>query len=236
MTKDNADNIHSGHRQRLKDRFLNEGLENFPDHNILELVLFYSNKRQDTNETAHRLINKFGSFSSVCDAPIESLCEVKGVGTESARFLKLIPELARAYETGKTKNILCIDSPEKAIKYFTPRFIGKTNEILMVAFLDGQGALLNCRTMAEGSEDTVVMDINKIMVEALGIHARGVILAHNHPQGFCSPSAQDIKMTDNLAKLLKEVKISLCDHLIFSKDDVCRMSEYAASVRDYYVF
>lgn len=235
--KNNSDiNLHSGHRQRLKARFMEEGLENFPAHNILELALFYTNRRQDTNEIAHLLINRFGSFAGVCDAPVQSLCEVPGVGPETAKFLKLIPELARAYETSKTENITVIDTPKKAISFFAPRFIGKNVECFMVAFMDGRGELLNCRTFAEGTDSKVIMDVSKILVEALGIHARAVILAHNHPNGFCAPSAQDIAMTDNAARLLNEVNVKLCDHLIFSKDDVCRMSSYSASKRDYYVF
>lgn len=236
MGEPQINNVHAGHRQRLKDRFLSEGLDNFPPHNILEIALFYVDRRHDTNEIAHRLIDNFGSFAGVCDAPYETLCEVEGVGKETAKFLKLIPELARTYEVSKTEKIAVLDGPEKAIEFFAPRFIGKTNECLMITYLDGRGELLNCKTLAEGDDTSVLINSRAIMLEAVALHARGIILAHNHPHGFCSPSAQDIAMTDNLAVLMEEVGVKVCDHLIFSRDDVCRMSRYASSLRDYYIF
>lgn len=90
-------NLHENHRKRLKERFLEEGLENFQNHNILELLLFYSVPRRDTNALAHELIDKFGSLSAVFDADYDSLLDCKGVSENTAVLLKLIPKLARAY-------------------------------------------------------------------------------------------------------------------------------------------
>ena len=72
--------MHDGHRQRLKDRFLREGIDNFEDHNILELLLFFGIPRRDTNTLAHNLMEKFGTLSGVFEAPFEELCKVKGTG------------------------------------------------------------------------------------------------------------------------------------------------------------
>ena len=94
-------NVHEGHRQRIRERFLKEGLENFHDHNILELLLFHSIPVKDTNEEAHALINRFGSLSEVFDADYEELCKVKGIGERSALLIKLMPELFREYEKDK---------------------------------------------------------------------------------------------------------------------------------------
>ena len=72
--------VHNGHRQRMRKRFLDHGIDNFDDHNVLEMLLFYSNARSDTNPLAHELIDHFGSLSAVFDAPMEELMAVKGVG------------------------------------------------------------------------------------------------------------------------------------------------------------
>ena len=96
-------NPHEGHRERLKERFLNEGLLGFHDHNILELLLFYVIPRKDTNEIAHELLREFGSLSAVFDADIELLKQVPGIGDNAATFIKLIPQLARAYMMDKDK-------------------------------------------------------------------------------------------------------------------------------------
>ena len=90
-------NLHEGHRKRLKQRFINDGLSTFEDHNILELLLFYSVPRSDTNEIGHRLLKQFGSLSNVFDAPVEELCKVDGIGEHSAVLIKLIPEICNIY-------------------------------------------------------------------------------------------------------------------------------------------
>ena len=95
-------NIHEGHRDRLRKRFLDEGLDNFHDHNVLELLLFYSIPRKDTNEEAHNLIDTFGSLSGVFNASHEDLCKVKGIGENTATLIKMMPELFKKYE-GKSK-------------------------------------------------------------------------------------------------------------------------------------
>ena len=106
-------NIHEGHRKRVREQFIKAGnLNNLPDHKILELLLFYSTPRSDTNELAHNLINQFGSLNGVFDAPYESLLEVKGIGEHSAVLLKLVPEAVKRYlinKSAETKYIHSVD-------------------------------------------------------------------------------------------------------------------------------
>ncbi|MBQ1834845.1 MAG: hypothetical protein II111_03925, partial [Oscillospiraceae bacterium] len=96
-------NTHGGHRARLKQRFLEHGLDNFNDLNALELLLFYAIPRQDTNEIAHRLLDRFGSFAAVLEATLEELQEIPGVGENTATLLKLIPQIDRRYLMSKTE-------------------------------------------------------------------------------------------------------------------------------------
>ena len=97
--------MHEGHRKRLRENFLKNGLDNFQSHNVLEMLLFYTIPRSDTNETAHRLIDRFGSLSAVLEAPVEELMKVKGVGERTATFLHLIPEITRVYLKDKQENV-----------------------------------------------------------------------------------------------------------------------------------
>ena len=90
-------NLHEGHRQRLKERFLREGLDHFEPHTVLELLLFYAVPQRDTNELAHRLIARFGSLDAVFDAAFDELCAVEGIGRNTATLLKLVPDLTRRY-------------------------------------------------------------------------------------------------------------------------------------------
>ena len=227
---------HEGHRQRLKKRFVKDGFEHFEPHNILEMALFYTSPRQDTNGLAHDLIARFGSLSAVCDASYDMLRKVPGVGDETAIFLKMIPEFARAYTQSRQEPRPQLLDPEEAVAFFEPRFIGRTNEVFMAAFLNGRGELIGSDVLSEGDDSAVVMDVKAVARRAIALNAAAVIVAHNHPHGFAVPSMQDMEMTDKLAAALNAVGVSLCDHIIFSREDHVRMSRMKTSQRSYYVF
>jgi DNA repair protein RadC len=88
------ENLHKAHRLRLKERFLQQGLDGFEDHLVLELILFYAIPRIDVNGLAHELLNRFGSLHGVLDASVDDLRKVRGVGENAALLIKLIPSLA----------------------------------------------------------------------------------------------------------------------------------------------
>ena len=91
--------IHSGHRSRLRQRFLKQGIEGFEPHNILEILLFYGIPYRDTNDIAHKLIDKFGSLEGVFDADIKELTKIDGIGENSATLIKLVPQISKYYKT-----------------------------------------------------------------------------------------------------------------------------------------
>ena len=129
------DNVHSGHRERLKKRFIDNGFDNMEDHEILELLLFYAIPRKDTNELSHRLIDHFGSISSVFDASISSLIEVKGVSNNTAILIKMIPGISSVYEYNKHQT----DKPvniDMICKLLLKKYIGIDNEVIYLTLLD----------------------------------------------------------------------------------------------------
>ena len=95
--------LHQGHRQRLRNRFMQEGLDHFEQHNMLELLLFYSIPQRDTNEVAHRLLNRFGTISDVLNAPVEELETVEGVGHSSALLISSVHQISDIYRRDKTE-------------------------------------------------------------------------------------------------------------------------------------
>ena len=229
-------NQHEGHRQRVKRRFLQDGFESFAPHSILEMVLFYTSPRQDTNGIAHSLIDRFGALAEVCDAPYEVLRAVPGVGEETALFLKMIPEFARMYSRSRQTDKTAITEPEDAERYFAPHFIGRTNEVFMAAFLNGRGEVIAVDTIAEGDDTAVRMSCAAVVRRAVALNAVAVVAAHNHPNGFAVPSQEDIAQTDRLAASLRLVGVGLCDHIIFSRGDSVRMAACKSSAKPYYLF
>lgn len=209
------ENVHADHRERLRERFLKEGLDNFQDHNVLELLLFYAIPQKDTNEEAHALIDTFGSLSEVLEASYEDLCSVKGIGPRAATLIKLMPELFRKYEVDKlnTEEVFLNDS-ELAAEYACKFFKGITEEKLYLLSLDSRCRLVSMDLMSEGTTDSTPVNIRLIIETALKNKATSVILVHNHPTGITAPSKADIDITSKLAYVLKQTELSLDDHII----------------------
>lgn len=211
-----AKNPHENHRERLRETFRKNGLDNMPDHNVLELLLFYSVPRKDTNELAHRLLDTFGSLSNVFNAPYERLLEVDGIGESSALLLSSMPALCRRYiedSADKKPNLLSSEATEK---FLAPKFYGCRVETFYLICLDGFGNLINCLKLGEGTCADVLVDTRAVMETVLRNDANSVIIAHNHPNGIAAPSNDDIVMTAGIASLLSSVRIHLIDHLIFA--------------------
>lgn len=216
--------IHDGHRQRLKERFLEQGLDSFTKYQALELMLFYCIPRQDTNEIAHRLIEHFGSVSQTLDADIEELCKVDGIGLGAATFLKLLPAVARYYEDDKsnllTEPLLAIEACGARLR---PKFVGRLNETVFMLCIDAKGKELCCRLVGEGGINSAGVPVRRIVEIALAVKATTVILAHNHPSGIALPSSEDISTTQRVAVALEAVDVVLADHLVFADGDYTSM-------------
>lgn len=211
--------VHDGHRKRLRNRFLNEGLDNFEEINALELLLFYCIPRIDTNEIAHRLLDEFGSFPKVLEASVNDLKKVEGIGDNAATFLSLLNACNRFYRMRKVSNIKNIKTRDQYVSFLEPMFTGIRNERIYILCLDGRGKILCRKLIAEGSITAVVLHVRKIVEVALSVGAVSVVLAHNHPAGYALPSADDSDMTIRVAKALKDVDVELIDHIIFADSD-----------------
>lgn len=218
--------MHDGHRQRLKKNFLDNGLSGFYDHNVLELLLFYTIPRRDTNELAHTLINTFGSLSAVFDAPYEELIKVDGVGDNTASLIKLLTPLYGRYLEDKHSNCTTILSTEDAGRYFTAKYIGNNNiETAMLLCLDNKGSVINCDIISKGSVKMAEITSRKVVEVALKNNSSSVILAHNHPGGVAVPSSADVDVTRNLVKMLSSLDIKLRDHIIVADQDYFSMAD-----------
>ncbi len=216
--------IHDGHRQRLKDRFLNEGLEHFQEHEVLELLLFYCIPRRDTNEIAHALLERFGSLAQTIEASIEELKKVPGMGENAAAFLSLLGAFDRYYQVNKNANIKILRTIEECGAYLIPQFVSRRNETVLLLCLDAKCKVLCCKEVGEGSVNSAAVPIRRIVEMALGANATSVVLAHNHPSGLAIPSGEDVQTTKRLAAALASVDIELADHIVVADEDYVSMT------------
>lgn len=217
-------NVNSGHRKRLKQRYLKEGIENFEHHNVLELLLFYALPRVDTNKIAHNLIKRFGTISGVFHAPIEELVKVKGIGENAAILINLIPQLMKVYAIDDF-GTEPLDSSKKMCGYLTSCFIGTLTEEVRVICLDDRLRVISNDVLFEGAVSRVEISARKIVETAFRNNSDLIILSHNHPNGDEIPSEQDIVVTRHINNTLKAVNIKLLDHIIVGKNRTSSMRD-----------
>jgi len=217
--------VHNGHRQRLRARFLKEGLDNFEEVNALELLLFYCIPRKDTNELAHALLSHFGSFHQVLDATPEELMTVPGIGENAATFLPIIAAACRYYRVNQANSVTSLDTIEKCGDYLVNYFHGRKNETIILLCLDAKCKRIVCREIGEGSVNSASISARRVAEIALSVNATSVVLAHNHPSGVALPSTDDVQTTKMIAKSLHAVGIVLTDHIVVADDDYVSMAQ-----------
>ena len=217
--------VHKGHRERLKARFLETGLDSFTDVQALELLLFYAIPQRDTNPIAHALLDRFGSLSQVLDAPLEALKKVPGISDHSASLLRLVTELARFYQVDSAQRTEVLTSLDACGRYLVPRFFGRKVETVFLLCLDAKCKVLCCREIGEGSVNAASISVRKVVEAALSANATSVVLAHNHPSCVALPSADDVQTTRRIAAALSAVEVKLIDHIVVAEGDFISMTQ-----------
>ncbi len=206
--------VHEGHRERLRDNFLTHGLDGFHELQALELLLFYAIPRRDTNPLAHALLEHFGSLDGVFSASERELCEVPGVGKNTAALILLIPQILKRSRVAAADEIKYIRCGRDAALYLRPRLDTEKEEVALMICLDAQMAVINCLELARGTINAVDFNIRRVIEHAMKSKACYVILAHNHPGGSPRMSREDDAVTGRLYKALDLVGIHLYDHII----------------------
>ena len=205
---------HKEHRQRVKKRFLGEGLDHFSEVHALELLLFFGKPQSDTNDLAHELLQRFGSLHQVLTAPPEQLMQVKGVGEHVAILLSLVKGISVKYLIDHDDPPARLESLEDCGKYLHHHFVGQRDEVVMLLCLDAKRMPLCCRIVSKGSVNAAEVSVRKVVEAALAVNATTVMLAHNHPSGLAIPSMEDILTTRRMAMALDAVGILLEDHIV----------------------
>ena len=223
--------IHTGHRGRVKEEFLARGIEGWPDHRVLELILFYAIPQGDVNPLAHELVDRFGSLSGALDALPEELMKVKGMGEHSAAMLKLFPAVMGRYLEGRTEPGQIVHTVEEAGHVLAPYLYGSRNEIVYVLCLDAKEKLLGVRKISEGNNSSSDVTIRRVAEECLALRASFCYLAHNHVSGIALPSPEDMNTTNVVRIALEPLGVRLVDHLVFVDGDLVSIRESLHSGR-----
>lgn len=227
MQANKSENIHKGHRQRVKKEFLEYGFnENTPPHKILELLLFFCLPQGDTNPLAHELLNQYNnSIVDVLEAPTQDLIKFKGLTKSNVVLLKLIMPIARLYAKHQTSNVNTFESYSDIGNFLLNQFSGYTEENLALLCLDGAGHKKGFSIVEKGDLASVGVSTRKIIQTALAANASCAVLAHNHPSGIALPSGQDVAITKTVSEALSHISVRLIDHIIIADGDYISMAQ-----------
>ncbi|MDF0697899.1 DNA repair protein RadC [Rhizobium sp. MC63] len=207
-----------GHRERLRDRFREQGDTALADYEILELLLFRLIPRRDTKPIAKALIERFGSLAGVFGAPAALLTEVKGVGENVALDLKLISTVAHRTLKSEIRSKQVLSSWSSVIQYCHAAMAHETREQFRILFLDKRNVLIADEVQGRGTVDHTPVYPREVVKRALELSATAIILVHNHPSGDPTPSRADIDMTKVIIEAAKALDITVHDHIIIGKD------------------
>ena len=201
---------HKGHRQRMRERVQNYGLDSLAEHEALEYVLYLTNAQKDTNGIAHDLIDRFGDFAAVLEASEEELCTVEGVGPATARMLHLLPQISRYYGRSRTSTTRCIKTTEQMGSYLMAKFAWSDYERAMLVSLDSRKRVRAAVWLREGTSDRVSLDIKNVVAAAI--------------KGG-TDAVEDMEATGSIARALGLVNVHLLDHFILTDTEYFSMRE-----------
>lgn len=208
---------HTGHRDRLRQRFMKSGANSLPDYELLELALFPALPRRDTKPLAKALLKRFGSFSEVISAEAAELRTIKGIGEAAVIALKTIQAAALRLSQDEVMDRPVLTSWDKLMKYCKASMAYEKSEHFRILFLNKKNILIADEVQQQGTVDHTPVYPREVVKRALELGATALIMVHNHPSGDPSPSRADIEMTKEVKLAGEKLGIVLHDHIIVSK-------------------
>ena len=212
-----TDQHHLGHRDRLRDRFLNRGGNSLHDYEILELLLFQAIPRRDTKPIAKALVKRFGSYADVLRAEPAELRKVDGVGKAAVVAIRVVAEAATRLAQKESLDGEVLNSWDRLVDYLRARMAHEKKECFRVLFLDTKNRLIEDEEQQRGTVNHTPVYPREVMKRALELTASAVIMVHNHPSGDPAPSKADIEMTRQVRDVGKSLGITLHDHVIVAR-------------------
>ncbi len=207
-------NLHEAHRNRLREKFKSDP-SLLEDHEMLELLLFFSIPRKNTNEIAHNLLKRFHDVQNIFNAEMSTLTMVDGVGENTAVLFRVVSELNRRYELCRNdrKEELFMNE-ENLKKYLCSLFTGKQSEEAYILLFDASFTLLCYKKLSEGFSCGTPFPVRDMIYFAIANNAASVVLAHNHPGGKAIPSREDIFANNNIRRIFRDVGVNFIEHYI----------------------
>jgi DNA repair protein RadC len=205
----------AGHRERLRKKFLERGLDAFTDAEALELMLTFGTPRRDCKDAARDALKYFNdSFAAVLDAPVAELKKIKGLGPNNVFALHFVQAVARRYLQQQLPKKQYLTSSREVAAYLIHAMRNLRREVFWAIFLDAGHGIIKDEIIAEGTVNVNTIYPRELVKSALACNAVAMVIAHNHPSGKLQPSKQDIKLTRTLYLTCNLMNMQLLDHLL----------------------
>ncbi len=218
-------NSHQGHRERLRQKVIKNGMNSLAEHEVLELILFLAIPRKNTNEIAHKLIERFGCLAFVLEAEKEQLMSIEGISEKAAFVIKSIPQFCSCYlESKKINKVKKFTNCKQIYDYLAPLYIGKTKEVVSILFLSSANKFLGHEFFSDGITNSSEINIRKLYELCIKYDASSVVLVHNHPSGNSFPSGDDFIATKAVINCLNVIQVKVLDHIILSHGEYSSMA------------
>lgn len=213
----------NGHRQRIKNKYLQNPDSLVYDYEVLELLLTYSIPRKDVKPVAKELLSRFGNIENVFSASVNQLVLTEGVGENTAILISLMKNIDSRCRKCRNEERAYLGNYREACEYFRRLLENEPIEKFILASLDNSNRVISCKTIAEGGVSRVTVPPRTVLENVMADNASSIIIAHNHPSGSSNPSADDINYTLNLRALFQKLGIELVDHIIVGESSVLSM-------------
>jgi DNA repair protein RadC len=208
----------AGHRARLREKFLDHGLEKLTDEETVELLLTLATPRRDCKQAAREALSRFNGLPGVLEASVGELQQVPGIGPKNALGLKLVHEVARKFLRERLVGREFMASSREVYEYLVHSLRDLKKEVFKVIFLNGRNEVIEVKTLFEGSLTSSAVYPREVIKSALEHHAAALVFAHNHPSGDPAPSAQDFTITRELLVAARLMGIKVLDHLVIGRN------------------
>ena len=215
-----------GHRQRLRDKFLNSSLEGFHDYEIIELLLTLGTPRKDCKQSAKEALMKFGTLKAVLEADAVDLKTVRGIGDKNVFGLKIAQAVARRYLADRVVDKDFIRSSKEVLEYLQHNLRDKNREVFMVIYLNGRNQSIKMEEVFEGTLSTSAVYPREVVKRALDNEAAALVFVHNHPSGNPKPSKEDLTITNKLKEAAQSIDVAIHDHLIIAGNEVYSFADH----------
>ena len=222
----------AGHRKRLRERFLQSGLDGFLNYEIVELLLTLGGSIKDCKQQAKQAIKEFGGLRNTLDAPPEELQQIKGIGPSSIFGLKLFQAISERYAKEKIPKKIPLTSPKEVADYLRQKLGREKKENFVILSLDNRSNLIKDSNnlmkdaiVSIGTLNANLVHPREVFKEAIDSRAASVILVHNHPSGDPEPSEDDLEITKRIVEAGKIIGIDVLDHIIITKNKVFSFKE-----------